>query len=208
MNSGLFFYVLDTETNGLSIQIHEICEYSIIRCSDKTQLSRQIKVDKPLNASFDALRITGKTIEDLKQGISKQQAIKDFNEFIEQDGLTPAHRCVIAHNSNFDKRFIHHLWKQYNSEFPCDLWLDTIPLSKRLAAQMGQPKAKVKLEAAMDLFGLKKVAGLHTAAGDARNTYYLWKHLMESGIEYLDLIKQFPHRKLEEPNMDEVAEFE
>lgn len=206
--SGIHWYILDTETSGLMIGNHEICEYSVIRCADKVQLSRQIKVDKPENANADALRITGKTIADLKMGIGKKQAIEDFNEFIEQDGLTPAHRCIIAHNASFDRRFMHHLWKQYGFDFPCDLWLDTIPMAKKLTAQMGQPKAKVKLEAAMDLFGLKKEAGLHTAKGDTRNTYHLWNHLISKNIPYLDLVKQFPARKIEEITEADMADFE
>jgi len=208
MSEGIFYYVADTETTGLMPGYAELCEYSIIRCSDKVQLSRQLKVDNPKNASIDALRITGKTIEDLYKGISKQTAIKDFNAFIEQDGLKPSHRCLIGHNISFDRRFLHHLWDQHGQSFPIDMFLDTLALSKRLATQMGQPKAKVKLELAMDLFGLKKVAGTHTAKGDSRNTYTLWKHLMNSNIEYIDLIKQFPHRKIEEPAVEDMGDFE
>ena len=207
MSGGIAYYVIDTETTGIMVGHAEMCEYSIVRCSDKTQLSRQIKVDKPLNANADALLITGKTIDDLRKGITKQQAIQDFNEFVERDGLTPAHRCVVAHNAQFDKRFLHHFWKQQNQSFPMDLWLCTLQLSKRMATKIGQPKAKVKLEMAMDLFGIKKLGGSHTAKGDARNTYLLWKHFMESNIEYLDLIKQFPHRQIEVSN-DNMEDFE
>ena len=208
MSSGLVYYVIDTETTGLLPKMHEMCEYSIIRCSDRVQLSRQIKVDNPRNASADALAVTGKTIEDLSKGISKVAAIRDLHDFVEQDGLTSAHRCLIAHNASFDKRFLHHLWDKHEFSFPFDCWLDTIPMCKRLAAQIGQPKAKVKLDLAMDLFGLKKMAGLHTAKGDSRNTYILWKHLMDSGVEYVDLIKVFPHRKTEVFTTEDMDDFE
>jgi len=198
--SEIHWYIADLETTGLKIGYAEICEYSIIRATDRVQLSRQIRVDNVKNASYDALKITGKTIEDLYRGISKQQAIDDFHSFIEQDNLTPAYRCLVGHNIYaFDRKFLHHLWEQYGKEFPFDMYLDTVPLCKRLAAQMGQPKAKVNLDAAMDLFGLKKVAAkAHSAKGDSRNTYYLWKHLMDSGVEYIDLIKQHPHRNMTE----------
>jgi len=72
---------------------------------------------------------------------------------------------------------------------------------------MGNPKAKVKLDLVMDLFGLKKYSGLHTAKGDSRNTYILWKYLMDSNIEYLDLIKQFPHGN-QEYSMEDIEEYE
>lgn len=189
----LHFYVLDTETTGLSLKVHQICEYSIIRCSDCVQLTRQIKVANPKNASWDALKITGKTIQDLYKGIEPQQAIIDFHNFIDKDGVKPNARCLIGHNISFDRKFLHAMWETENKTFPFDLYLDTVMLAKRLAAQQGNPKARVKLDMAMDLFGLKKFAGLHTAQGDARNTYMLWKHLMDKNIEYVDLIKQMPH---------------
>jgi DNA polymerase III alpha subunit (gram-positive type) len=206
MSEGIHYYVLDTETSGLKVGYQDLLEISIVRCSDRTQLTRHIRALNPRNASVDALRITGKTMNDLYQGVSQPEAIDAVDAFFRQDGLTPAHRCVIAHNSPFDRKFLHHMWEQHGRSFEADLWLDTIPFSKRLAASMGQPKAKTNLNAAMDLFGLKKVAGAHTAKGDSRNTYLLWKHLMESNIEYIDLIKQFPHRKIEEVDDEDVED--
>ena len=208
MSEGLAYYILDTETTGLRVGEQEIVEISIVRGVDRVQLTRTIRALNPKAASYDALMITGKTQADLLKGISKIQAINDVDDFLQQDGLTPAHRCIVAHNAPFDKRFMHHMWGEKNRDFLADLWMDTIPLCKRLAAQMGQPKAKVKLELAMDLFGLKKVAGTHTAKGDSRNTYTLWKHLMNSNIEYIDLIKQFPLRKMEEPAVEDMGDFE
>lgn len=208
MSDGLAFYILDTETTGLKVGEQEIVEISIIRCSDKHQLTRTIRALKPKNASYDALMITGKTMKDLQKGITQQEAIQDVDQFLQQDGLTPAHRCIVAHNASFDRRFLHYLWEDHSKPFLADLWLDTIPFAKRLAVEMGQPKAKVKLDAAMDLFGLKKYGGMHTAKGDSRNTYLLWKHLMDSKIEYIDLIKQIPHRKFDEVSEDDLNDFE
>lgn len=208
MSEGLAYYILDTETTGLRVGEQEIVEISIVRANDKNQITRVIKALNPKAASYDALLLTGKTQADLAKGIGKVEAINDVDAFFTQDGLTPAHRCIVAHNAPFDKRFLHHMWDEQGRSFQADLWLDTIPMSKRMAAQMGQPKAKVKLELAMDLFGLKKFAGSHTAKGDSRNTYILWKHLVDSNIEYIDLIKQFPHRKIEEPAEDDMKDFE
>ncbi len=210
MSQGLIYYVADLETNGLKTGFHEICELSIIRCSDRMQLSRQVKVNHPLNSSYDALRITNKTIQDLAKGISKQTLIQEVEEFIAEDKATPAHRCLTGHNINFDKRFLHHLWDQHQKSFPIDLFLDTLPLSKRMAAQMGQGKAKLKLENALELFGLKKTGISHSAKGDTQHTYLLWKHLMDNNVEYLDLIKRLPHHpELEEPeNLADVMDEE
>lgn len=207
MSQEIVFYTIDIESNGLLTKVHEIVEISIVRCSDKTQISRVIKADKPMNSSVDALRITGKTIQDLYQGISKISAIDDVDKFFCSDKLTPAHRCLIGHNVSFDRRFLHCLWEQYERSFPADLWIDTLALCKRLLKKKGVGKTSLKLDAALDLFGIKKVGVSHTAKGDSRNTYLLWKYLMDQKIDYLDMIKQFPHRNAadpEEQNLEDI----
>lgn len=202
--SSLMYYVIDTETTGLGKQ-HEIVELSAIRYSDRVQFSRTIKALNPKLASWDALQVTGKTYADLSNGGPQEDAIYGLEEFFSRDGLTPEYRAVVAHGCNFDMRFLHALWDKHERSFPAVLWLDTVAMSKRLAAQMGYPKAKVKLDLALDLFGIKKLGGLHTAKGDSRNTYFLFQHLLNSGIEYLDLIKRIPHREI--PTNDE-SQFE
>lgn len=204
MNAGIEYYILDTETTGLSLNMHEIFEISVIRCKDKVQISRTIKADNPKMASYDALKITNKTIQDLYRGISKEQAIKEVNDFFNQDGLTPSNRCIVGHNVvAFDKRFLHHLWQSYNQEFPADLWLDTLSLSKKIAKSQGHIKAKVNLHAALDLFGIKKLAEAHNAKIDSRNNYLLWNYFKENHPDWLEHIKQFPH-KIEEDNTDDL----
>lgn len=209
MTAGLQYYVLDLETTGLSEKLHAITELSVIRCSDRFQLTRQVKVD-PFKMKFisaDALKITGKTIQDLKSGVEPLQLVEDFETFLNKDKLTPSHRVIVGHNViNFDRKFLHSLWKSQEKSFPADYFLDTVPFAKRLAAQMGQPKAKMKLDAAMDFFGLKKVANAHTAKGDSRATYHLWRHLMDKGVDYIDLIKPFPHNKPVDISDDDVNE--
>lgn len=209
---GLEFYVVDTETTGLLVNHHEIIELSVVRCSNKTQLSRQIKALNPKNASYDALNITGKTIQDLYKGITKQEAMTDLENFLNEDGLTSAHRCIIAHQASFDRRFLHALWQQFGKSFPADLWLCSLALSKRHAEALGYKKAKLKLRLpnAIELFGLQKVGTLHNAKDDSMNTFTLWQYLMDSNVEYLDLIQRFPHNKKDEPkeNLNDLLEEE
>src|SRR5271165_549294 len=195
MMSGIIYYCLDIETNGLMFKgnFHEITELSILRTTDRMQLSRQVKVNKPENSSMDALKITGKTIDDLKKGISKQQLINDVEEFLTEDNLSPEHRCLVGHNVvNFDRKFLWQQWEVFNKIFPFSLYLDTLNMSKDHAKKLGLIKPSLKLEAACDLLGVKKQDGKHNAKSDTRNCYLLWQKLMEK-VDHLEHIKRIPH---------------
>jgi DNA polymerase III epsilon subunit-like protein len=157
------------------------------------QLTRQIKANFPERSSMDALKITGKTIDDLKKGISKQQLINDVEEFLSEDNLEPSHRCLIGHNIiNFDRKFLWQQWEMFNKYFPCSLYLDTLNMSKDHAKKIGLVKPSLKLEAACDLLGVTKQAGKHNAKSDTRNCYLLWQKLMEK-VDFLEHIKTLPH---------------
>lgn len=197
--SGLFYYVIDTETTGLSKDYHEMTEIGIIRSADRVQLHRCIKCEHPERASYDALRITKKTMADLSRGHDKSAVVDECNKFFAEDGATPSHRVIVAHNSSFDRRFLHALWKSQNQAFPANLWLDTIPLTKEYAKKMGivnskTEKQKFDLQSSCDLVGIKKLADAHNAKVDSRNCYLLHRKLAEEkGINYLPFIKTVVH---------------
>jgi len=188
------FYVCDTETTGLKAGYHEMTEIGIIRADDRVQLWRKIKCENPERASFDALAITKKTMADLEIGLDKFAIVKEVNKFLEEDGLSPAHRCFICHNVPFDRKFLHALWEQCGERFPADLWLDTIPLTKSYAKAIGLVKPKVNLHAACDIVGIKKISEAHNAKVDSRNTFLLHRDLVEvKQVDYLPFIKTAIH---------------
>jgi DNA polymerase III epsilon subunit-like protein len=191
--TGIKFNLIDIESSGLRAGFHDLVEISVIRYDDRTQITRQVKAENPNNASFDALLITGKTIEDLKKGIHSKQMIEDVNGFFDSDGLTPPHRCIVGHNVSFDKQFIHYIWGKYNQRFPADLWLDTLALCRRVVKREGIVKPSLKLNDACDLFGIKKVATSHNAKADSQNAFLLFKYFMDRKEDFLDLIKIIPH---------------
>lgn len=196
------FYILDTESTGLSLELHEIVEISIIRCSNKMQINRTIKAERPRNASMDALKITGKTINDLYHGISRNEAIQDVENFFALDGKTPEHRAIVAHNAfNFDMKFIHRMWEKENKYFPANLWLDTIPMVREYAKKTGIIKPKVNLAASLDMLKIATNQRMHSAKGDSRATFYLWQKLLDEGIDYLPLLKRAPHAPEEENDL-------
>lgn len=193
--AGIEYYIIDLESTGLLLGFHEVIEISVIRCSDRMQISRQIKCENPNNASFDALKITGKTIQDLKYGVSKKQAVQDINKFFSDDNLTPSHRCIIGHNIiTFDKKFLHRLWEDCNSYFPAHLFLDTLQIMRKLRKDLGLKKAKIDLQSSCTMMGITKTSQFHSAKGDSRNNYLLWQKLQEQQeIDMLEFIKTYPH---------------
>lgn len=197
---GLAFYVLDTETTGIDSKRQEITEISIIRCADRVQLTEMVKCESPETASIDALRITNKTFADLLKGKSKEEAVERVDKFLNSDGLTPAHRVIVAHNWSFDYRFMCALYDKVGKKFQADLWACSMAMTKAYAKQIGLVKPKVNLDAACKLAGIVKVAGQHASKADTRNTYLLWNDLVNNKqMDYMQFIKNSPH-KTKEPD--------
>jgi DNA polymerase III epsilon subunit-like protein len=173
---------------------HEMTEIGIIRCADRVQLWRQIKAEYPERANFDALAITKKTLADLEKGLTRSDVVDECEKFFNEDGLTPAHRIIIAHNAPFDRKFLHALWEAMGKRFPADLWLDTMSLARAYAKQIGLVKPKVNLHAACEMVQIKKFSDAHNAKVDSRNTYLLHKDLVENKkVDYLPFIKTAVH---------------
>lgn len=202
---GIQYYVIDTETTGLKAGYHECTEIGIIRCTDRVQLWRQIKCEYPERANFDALKITKKTMADLERGHERTAVVEECEKFFNEDGLTPAHRCIVGHNIfSFDKRFLFAFWQSVGKIFPATLWLDTIPMTKQYAKNIGLVKPKVNLHAACDIVGIKKLSDAHNAKVDSRNSYLLWKDLVEvKGIDHLQFIKTAAHEPIVTPTTDD-----
>lgn len=201
--SGLQFYVIDTETTGLKAGYHECTEIGIIRCVDRVQLWRQIKCVYPERANFDALAITKKTMADLERGYDREAVVEECEKFFAEDGLTPAHRCIVAHNAPFDRKFLHAMWEVCGKEFPAHLWLDTMSLTREYAKQNGIIKPKVNLHASCDLVGIKKISEAHNAKVDSRNTFLLHRSLVEDKkVDYLPFVKTAVHTVVTQPTVD------
>ena len=189
----LKYYIVDTETTGLRAGFQEITEISIIRADDLNQLTRYIKCHHPERADARALQKTGRTFDDLLKGDGPQETIRSCNEFFKQDGLTPEHRCVVAHNASFDRRFLHALWGEYNREFPVNHWMDTIKFARTWSKQIGKAPQNFQLETVLKFADIKPIPGAHVASIDAQNTFLLWKKGVDAEVDHLPAIQRVPH---------------
>jgi DNA polymerase III epsilon subunit-like protein len=197
----IVFYLLDLETNGILNQ-HEITEFSAIRASDMVQLSRQVRVSRPEDSSLDALKITGKTLDDLRKGLSKSELVDIVEEFFATDNSAPESRCIVGHNIGFDRRFLFRHWEVLDKRFPAHLWLDTLEVMRKLAKKRQLIKPKLSLQASCELLNVKTGSGWHSAKGDTRNCFFLWKELMKE-FDNIDFIKTIPHFSKEERKQQE-----
>lgn len=190
----MVFYVLDTETTGLSVDKHEIAQISIIRANDKKILNKFIKCEHPETASPQALEINGLSMEDLVKGELKESVVDFCNDFFASDGSDAENRCVIAHNAQFDRKFCYALWGKCNKVFPATLWLDTIPYLKEYIKVNNLDEKSANLQAAIRILEVKAAAGkAHTADNDVKNNYLIWEKLKKSGISQLPFIKRAGH---------------
>lgn len=217
------YYILDTETTGMSVDINEINQISVMRVEDQKQVSFQIKVKRPHVYHHEALQIQGITPADLKIGIPIEEAIDKINAFLSEDKKTQAHRCIIAHNAPFDRKFVHRAWSQADKEFPADLWMCTQSFAKRYVKKHGGDKlAKAQLDAGVDIktdkvgklkpkfglnnllvgVGIKPKLGAHSASVDVQNTLEWYNWLMKSNTEFVSLISRVPHKEAGSLDLD------
>jgi len=219
----IHYYILDTETTGLSMDVHEINQISVMRVQDKEQVTFQIKVKKPHVYSKEALDVQGIHPSDLKIGVPIEEAVEAIDMFLQEDGKTRAHRCIIAHNAPFDRKFVHKAWDTANKEFPADLWICTQSFGKRYVKKHGGDKlAKAQLDAGVDIkadklgklkpkfglnnlllgVGLKPKDGAHRAEIDVQNTLEWYNWLMSSNTEHVSLISRVPHKEAGTADLD------
>jgi DNA polymerase III epsilon subunit-like protein len=225
-NMSLNYYIADTETTGLMIDVHEINQISVMRVSDREQLSLQIKVKHPHVYNPQALEIQGITPDDLKKGVPIEEAVDSVEAFLKEDGATPAARCIVAHNAPFDRKFIHRAWDTCNKEFPADLWLCTQSFAKRhvqkyrngtkIAEQQVKSGVEIKRDKYGDLkpkfglnnfmmgIGLTPKVGAHSAEVDVQNTIELYHWLMNSKTEHVSLITRVPHKEVIVPEVLDI----
>lgn len=186
-------YICDVETTGLSIQHHEVTQISIIRCDDRVQFSRFIRPKYPERTTPQALTATGRTMKDLEKGEGIEKIAIDVEAWLQEDELTPEHRCFTIHSiSGFDRRFIHTEWSRLNRVFPVNIWFDTEAATRDYFKSKGLIKESARLSNAISKFGITVKGQLHDATVDTQATYRLRERLLKEGIDHLKYTKRIP----------------
>lgn len=192
------YYIVDTETTGTDHKRHEVSEISIVRFSDYHQITRFIYLDYPENADPFALEATGRIRSELNADLcytanSKLKMVPEVHDFLLKDGLTPEHRCLVAHNAPFDRRFLHALWKKVGLALPVNFWLDTMKIARIEMKKDGMKRPKVTLQATLEKFGVTAQGQAHRAKFDSQNLCKLFKKIKDENIDYLESIERHEH---------------
>ncbi len=118
------YTIFDLETTGLSANFNKIIEIGAVKVKGQQIISRFqtfIKIDEPLSKFTTDL--TGITDEDLANGISCKEALKDFKEYYKDTVL-------VAHNATFDYQFLNkNEISELNEQVDVPV-LDTLELSR------------------------------------------------------------------------------
>lgn len=223
---GIEYYITDIESLGLSVQIHDINQISVLRISDNKQITHNIKVKHPNVYSKEALEVQGITPADLKKGLPLEDVVDSVDSFFSEDGQKNNEgRCMIAYNAPFDRKFIHAAWDSVGKVFGPNLWFCSMAFAKRYVAKHGGEKiAQAQIDALIDgiktdkksgklkpKFGLNNFmtgvglpikTGAHNAEVDVQNTLELYKWLIASGTEYVSLIERIPHKEIKVSSQD------
>lgn len=120
------FVVFDIETTGLEPAMNEIIEIGAVRIKNMKIADTFHKLIKPKKAiSNFTTNLTGITNQMLENEKSIEEILPEFLSFIEGS-------ILVAHNANFDYRFIREWVKKvYNEHFE-QTYIDTVSLSKSL----------------------------------------------------------------------------
>jgi len=166
------YVVFDTETSGLSPQQgHEILQIGAVKYSTRTGKTidtRSIYIKPSPNCVIEpaALRVNGIDVEKLKQtGVSKDEAIKSFIEFI---GTCP----LFAYNAPFDMRFLKSTCEMVGVPLPTNPVCDVLAMVKKLAL----PTENKKLGTISEHFGFEGGC-FHEAIKDCDATNFVLRKI-------------------------------
>ncbi len=171
------FVVLDFETTGLDPLQDEIIEIGAVKIKGKEVVEEYHSLIKPSgDISKKSSEITGITIDMLESERSIEEVLPEFLEFLED-------AVIVAHNANFDYRFLR-LWigKVLGKDWSRP-YIDTLALAKALLKMKNY-----SLEAIVKKLELGPFKH-HRALDDARVTAKVF-------IKFVDMLEKLGVKKL------------
>lgn len=165
------YVVFDTETSGLSPQQgHEILQIGAVKYNTQTGETidtRSIYIKPSPHCVIEpaALRVNGIDIEKKQTGVSKDEAINTFIEFI---GTCP----LFAYNAPFDMRFLKSTCEMVNIPLPTNPVCDVLAMVRQLAL----PTENKKLGTISEHFGFEGGC-FHEAIKDCDATNFVIRQI-------------------------------
>ncbi len=171
------FCIVDIETNGSSIEKHQIIEIAgvKIKYGKITQRFESLVKCSEINEHITA--ITGIKAEDTQDAPSLKEVLYDFKLFL-------GDAIFIAHDVKFDYRFISLSFEKIGLEPLLNRNLCSLALAERSIVSY-----RYGLSYLADTFGLNPEATHHRAMSDVMTTYELFKLSLESMDENVNNVE-------------------
>ncbi len=155
---------LDVETTGLNSKYHRIIEIFMFKVDPLGEISQYYTLINPENKiPLRISQITGLTQKDVENAPHEDQVVTEIHHFI-------ADSVLVAHNLNFDLRFLSAMFKRHDCNPLPSGGIDTLAISRILFPKLCiYPKGggSHKLKNLMYHFGLDKAfSNSHRAKDD------------------------------------------
>lgn len=125
------FVAIDVETTGLSPMINELIEVSAIKYEGSKKIDTFSTLIKPKESiPYRITQITGITNEMVKNSPTIEEVMPQLVEFV-------ADNPIVAHNANFDYKFIQNY--SHNS-FSKNQVIDTVQIGRKLYPELPNHK--------------------------------------------------------------------
>ena len=175
------FVVVDLETTGLDVERSEIIEIGAVKIINGKEVATYQTLIKPKRGiSKISERITGISEEMLKDKPTIEEVLPEFVDFL-------GDAIVVAHNANFDYRFLRSWIKKILGKDLKNPYIDTLSLSRALLTMSSYSLDKVASK--LRLGGFTH----HRAMDDAAITAKIF-------IKFLSMVKQLGIKKLSDFN--------
>lgn len=130
-NEQEIFVAIDVETTGLSPFVNELIEISAIKYQGLKKIDTYTTLVKPkLQIPYYITKITGITNDMVKDAPSIEEAMPQLISFV-------GNAAIVAHNANFDYKFI----QNYSgNSFSKNKVIDTVPIGRKLYPELPNHK--------------------------------------------------------------------
>ena len=185
MSNNIIYVAIDTETTGLDVENHSVCQIALI-AFDRSGFIESYGTDVYSQDQFDpkAFEVNEFTLERLQRGVSVDHVCCQINNFydnLKQDGRTI---ISVMHNAPFDVKFIEALFRRSKIEMDSQMFrrtLDTVSLA--FAAGIGDFQKTLSLSTVFKAVTGHDMFGQHDAYNDAEAVAIITRDLLHNHFD-------------------------